>query len=238
MNGTTHQWRKIAGACLVFCCLTVLGNNDGLHALTEISEQNPPPVIVRYSDPGNETIYSISSENCTIDWIARDSEIGVVLHRQRCMASLSQQLPLLKQIYTKFLKSEKNAPEFRTLFWGRLAPDGSSPASLELSQRLARAAHDSPDWDVKRGRPKKEDINGFVKDLANRRMIYPELKELFEGFHKRIALCCVEKVLVQEARKLPFFDQLKPLGIQASEKLPFDCMTWFSISAIDGSGNR
>jgi hypothetical protein len=238
MNGMTAKQRKIVGVCLVFCCSTVLGDDDGLHVLSQISEQNASAVTVTYSNLDYETIYSISSENCAIDWIARDSETGVVLHRARCMASLSQQLPILKQIYTEFLKKEKNAPAFRTLYWGRLAPDGSKPASQELSQRLARAAHKSPDWDVKRGKPKKGDINGFVKDLANRQMIYPELKELFEGFHKHITFCCVEKVLVQKAGKLPFFDQLKPHGIQASDKLPFDCMTWFSISAQDGSDNR
>ena len=83
----------------------------------------------------------------------------------------------------------------------------------------------------KKGRPKNGDINGFVKDLANRQMIYPELKELFEGFHKSITFSCAEKVLVLEAGKLPFFDQLKPHGIKASDRLPFDCMAWFSVSA-------
>lgn len=62
-------------------------------------------------------------------------------------------------------------------------------------------------------------------------MIYPELKELFEGFHKNITFSSAEKVLVLEAGKLPFFDQLKPHGIRASDRLPFDCMTWFSVSA-------
>jgi hypothetical protein len=238
MNGMTAKRRKIVGACLFFCCLTVSGNTDGLQARPQISEQNASDVTVTYGNLGNEAIYSISSENCTIDWIARDSEIGVVLHRSRCKASLPQQIPLLKQIYTEFLKKEKNASAFRTLYWGRLAPDGSRPEFLELSQRLARAAHKSPDWDVKRGRPKNGDLNGFVKDLANRQMIYPELKELFEGFHKHITFCCVEKVLVQAAGKLSFFEQLKPHGIQASDKLPFDCMAWFSVSASDETVNR
>lgn len=100
-----------------------------------------------------------------------------------------------------------------------------------MSLRLARAAHNSPGWDAKKGRSKNGDINGFVKDLANRQMIYPELKELFDAFHKSISFSCAEKVLVLEAGKLPFFDQLKPLGIKASDRLPFDCMAWFSVSA-------
>jgi hypothetical protein len=226
------QMRKIVGACLVFLfCSTVLGDNAGLHALPQNSEQHASAVTVKHSDLGNETIYSLSSGNCSIGWIARHTEIGVIIHRARCEASLSRQVPILRRIYTEFLKKDENAPAFRTLFWGRLAPDGSTPESQEMSLRLARAAHKSPGWDTKKGKPKNGDINGFVKDLANSRMIYPELKELFEGFHKRITFSCAEKVLVMEAGKLPFFDQLKPHGIKASDRLPFDCMAWFAVSA-------
>ena len=80
------------------------------------------------------------------------------------------------------------------------------------------------------GKPKKGDINRFVKDLANREMIYPELKELFDGFNRSIRLSTVEKVRVQEAGQLPFFDQLQQQGIQAGDRLPFDCLVWFSVS--------
>jgi len=71
-----------------------------------------------------------------------------------------------------------------------------------------------------------------VKDFANRADIYPELKELFKFFHKSIKFSCAEKVLVLKAEKLPFFDELKQHGIKASDRLPFDCMTWFSISEM------
>ena len=81
------------------------------------------------------------------------------------------------------------------------------------------------------GEAKSGDINGFVKDLANREMIYPELKELFGRFHQNIQIAYVEKVLVQRADQLPYYDLLKAQGVQASEKLPFDCMTWFAIAA-------
>ena len=221
----------VSGVCLdFFFNSTVLGDNAGLHALTQISDQNPSAVTVRYDDLSKETIYSISSENCAIDWISRNTEIGVVIHRDRCTIPLSEQIPLLKRIYTDFLKKDKNASAFRTLYWGRLTPDGSKPVSQELSLRLSVAAYKSPGWDAVRGKPKKGDINGFVKDLANRQMIYPELKELFEEFHKRITFSGAEKVLVSPAGKLPFFDQLKPYGIKASDRLPFDCMAWFSVS--------
>ncbi|MFH1977111.1 MAG: hypothetical protein ABIJ52_16435 [Pseudomonadota bacterium] len=221
----------VMGACFVlFACPTVLGDNSGLNTLSQNSEQNLSTVTVNNVD--NTVIYSISAGDCTIEWIARNSEIGVIKHRTRCTVPLSQQLPLLTQICTEFFSKDKNTKEFRTLFWGRLTPDGSRSSSQELSLRLALAAHKSPGWDVKRGKPKNGDINGFVKDLANRANIYPELKELFERFHKSIKFSCAEKVLVSKAEKLPFFDQLKQHGIKASDKLPFDCLTWFSISEL------
>jgi len=215
---------------ILFVCPAVLGDELSLNTPSLFSEQNSSTVIVTGID--NQTIYSISAEDCKIEWIARNSEIGVISHKARCAMPLSQQLPLLTQICTEFFSKDKNARAFRTLFWGRLTPDGNKPPSQELSLRLALAAHKSPGWDIKRGRPKNGDINGFVKDLANRADIYPELKELFKLFHKSINFSCAEKVLVSKAEKLPFFDELKQHGIKASDKLPFDCMTWFSISEL------
>jgi len=188
-------------------------------------------MVVKHDISDNETVYSISSKDCTIKLIARNSEIGVIKQWSQCTALLADQIPLLTKIYAEFFSKDKNAQIFRTLFWGRLELDNPN-VLRELSLRLALASHKSPGWDGKRGRPKNGDINGFVKELANRAMIYPELKELFEGFHKRIQFSCAEKVLVLKAEKLPFFDQLKRQGVKGSDRLPFDCMAWFSVSAI------
>jgi len=197
--------------------------------------QEAAPVVVEFNELDNATHYRTSRGDCAITWIAYHAELnkGVVKHRSQCAEPLSSQLPLLTAICEVFLDRDRNAPAFRTLFWGGLVPE-SGPASLEMPLRLALAAYTSPGWDAKNGRPKKGDINGFVKDLANRELIYPELKELFRGFHRIITLAAVEKVRVLEAGKLPFFDQLRRQGIQAADKLPFDCMAWFSVSAAEG----
>ena len=130
-----------------------------------------------------------------------------------------------------FFGHDKNAQAFRTLFWGGLEAE-RKPASQELPLRLALAAYQSPGWDVKKGKPKNGDINGFIKNLADREPIYPELKELFRRFDRHITLASVEKVRVLEAEKLPFYGQLKQKGVTAADRLPFDCMAWFSISAL------
>jgi len=188
-------------------------------------------VMVERNADYAETTYSISCKNCRIEWIARDAEVGVVKLWSQCSLPLSEQMPLLNRIYDQFLRSDRNARALRTLFMGEIDPDAET-GSREMSIRLALAAHKSSGWDARKGEAKNGDINGFVKDLANREMIYSELKELFARFQQNVKISCVEKVLVQEAGKLPHFDHLKKHGVQASDKLPFDCMTWFMISAL------
>jgi hypothetical protein len=216
---------------VLIVCSDGLGETVGANTQSQPAEQNTAIVTVEHSAQWNATIYKISNRDCTIQWIARNSEIGVIKHSSRCAAPLAEQLPLLVKICAEFFSKDKNAQAFRTLFWGRLEPDNQS-APRELSLRLALAAHKSPGWDAKRGKPKNGDINGFVRDFANKEMIYPELKELFERFHKNITLSCAEKVLVLKAEKLPFYAQLKQQGVKPADKLPFDCMTWFAITPV------
>ena len=202
-----------------------------LHALRQCYAEAIPSVTIEHSSQWNAIIYKISSKDCTIEWIARNSEPGVIKHSAECTLPLVEQIPLLEKICAEFFSKDKNAQAFRTLYWGRLEPDNQN-GSRELSLRLALAAYKSPGWDAKRGKPKSGDINGFVKDLANKEMIYPELKKLFERFNRSIKFSCAEKVLVLKAEKLPFYEQLKLRGVKATDKLPFDCMTWFSVAAV------
>jgi hypothetical protein len=175
-------------------------------------------------------MYSIAQPGCRIEWIARNAEVGVIKLWSECSLPLPQQMPLIERLYTEFLRTDKNAGAVRTLFLGEIDPDTAS-GPRDMSIRLALGAHKSSGWDVRRGEARNGDTNGFVKDLANREMIYPELKELFGRFHKNLQVAYVEKVLVQRADQLPYYGLLKAQGVQASEKLPFDCMTWFAITA-------
>lgn len=216
---------------LLLVCSAALLDSGRLSIVSQCSAEETPAVSVERSVFDKKTTYCIRSKDCAIEWIVRDSEAGVIKHSSRCAAPLAEQLPLLEKICVEFFSKDKNAQAFRTLFWGTLDPD-TRIGSRELSLRLALAAYKSPGWDAKRGKPKNGDINGFVRDIANREMIFPELKELFARFHKNIKFSCAEKVLVLKAEKLPFFDRLKQQGVKAADKLPFDCMTWFSVSEI------
>jgi len=142
---------------------------------------------------------------------------------------LSAQVPLLIKICETIFNNRAPAGVIRLLFWENLGA-GTKKPHLEMSFRPALAAFKAPEWNKKMGKPKKESTNKFVKDLANREMIYPELKEVFGCFNKSITLSTVEKVLVMEAEKLPFYGSLKEEGVKLSDKLPYDCMAWFSVS--------
>lgn len=208
-----------------------LGHAAELNVLSPCSAETTSPVTIERDAQWNATIYSISGAGCTIQWIARNAEIGVIKHWSRCTASLSEQLPLWEKICAEFFSKDKNAQAFRTLFWGRLEPENQN-GSRDLSFRLALAAYQSPGWDVRRGKPKSGDMNGFIRDISNKNMIYPELRELFGRFQRSIVLSTVEKVLITEAAKLPFYEQLKQRGIKAEDRLPFDCVAWFTVSHL------
>jgi hypothetical protein len=230
--------RPVSSAILSACIITLVCSTAavaiaGRNLSSRHPADNTPPATVEYSALDQATIYSASSGDCSIRWIAYNAgpNQGVVKHSPRCAAPLALQFSLLTKICTALFGHDKDARTFRTLFWGGLEAE-RKPASRELSLRLALAAYQSPGWDVKRGMPKNGDNNGFIKNLADREPIYPELKELFRRFHRHITLASVEKVRVLEAEKLPFYGQLKQKGVTAADRLPFDCMAWFSISVL------
>ena len=146
----------------------------------------------------------------------------------KCVLSWQRQLSLFEKGLTRMLEDEKQASAFRALSWGRLAPDERVP--YEMSYRLALAAFESPLWDKKRGRAKTGHENNCVVELANKEDIYRELKVIFTTLNRSVRFSSAEKVLVMEAGKLPFFDALKMHGVQAKDRLPFDCQAWFSVS--------
>ena len=245
MNGSPGLFRRRAAIRSLFPTLAgflILGGlafaqtdkaalNGNLPGLAD----NQSPVIIEQNASRNAAIYRIAEGDCKIEWIAWNNEPGLVRLVSTCTRSLVMQMPLLAQIVETFLNHDPHAGSLRTLFWGRIEPD-YSPGLHELSFRLALAAYQSSGWDKKRGRAGNGDINGFVKDLANRAMIYPELKALFAHFHKTVYFSCAEKVLVIEAAKLPFYEQLKRHGVKAKDRLPFDCMAWFAVADMPDKG--
>lgn len=192
-------------------------------------------VVVKRDPELKETAYTISAGDCRISWTVYGSEVnrGVVRHCSDCGLTLGEQAPLIGKVLRKVMESGTDAAGFRTLSWGRLYPDGARDATLSV--RLALAAKRSADWDLVRGTPRGGDINSWVRKLANEAFIYEELRPIFQESGLEIHLVAVEKVLVQKARLLPFFERLREAGTRPEDKVPFDCQAWFSVRPAGGS---
>jgi hypothetical protein len=175
------------------------------------------------SGPG-ETTYEIRSGSCRIRWTAARSGVnqGIAQHRADCSLPLSEQIALNSGILDKVMESE---PTFRTLFLGRLKP------FPELSVRLAAGAKRSPEWDAKHGRPKSSrPLTAYLLDLfsSTEPAVFADWKRLFEEKHLAFAVSGVEEVSVGAAGSLPYFPQLMAHGVTAGDRVPFDCLVWFS----------
>jgi hypothetical protein len=186
-------------------------------------------VTVTFDPQSRETTYTAVSGECRVDWVLSGFEInrGVVRHRSRCSLPLPEQIPLISAVMSRVLEDARGADAPRTLFWGRLYPDGKPDYALAM--RLALAAKRSKLWDASRGRPRTGNVNLLVRQLANEAPIYGELRAMFRERGLDIQVVSVEKVLISPAGQLPFFDRLPKGEIKAADNLPYDCMTWFSI---------
>jgi hypothetical protein len=195
-------------------------------------------VVVGQNPELQETEYKIAVENCTITWTVSSSELnlGVIGQHSDCALTLGEEAALIAKLLRKVLETRGKAGQLRSLFWGRLYPygDPGNPNST-MALRLALAAKRSPQWDSIRGQPQSDntnrelDVNGFVRTLANDAAIYRELQPVFAAAGLELRLSSVEKVLILQAGQMPFFEGLRKSGVRASDLLPFDCLTWFSV---------
>jgi hypothetical protein len=153
---------------------------------------------------------------------------GGISHRTDCPMPLTDHRGLYEKLLQGMfgdLSRRDLMDSVRWISWGRIGE-----GETEMSQRLAIAAKGSPRWDPVKGKASGGDVNGFVRDLANGRMIYREIKDLFAAYGWTIRATSVEKVLIARAGKLPSFAALKSHGIRRTDAVPFDFQLWFSVS--------
>jgi hypothetical protein len=170
-------------------------------------------VIVKPHDEYKEIAYYIMDEDgdkISLTTYQTDINKGILRLRSDSNLPLEKQAKLLSKILGRVLKDEKKA-ELHTLFIGRLEY-AFGPNNRQMSERLARAAGDSPSWEGKKARRNAGYANNMVKAIANDAMIYPELREVFKDHKMEIKFSSAEKVLIN------------------AEDLPFDCLAWFSIA--------
>lgn len=121
--------------------------------------------------------------------------------------SIDWQISIMEKLLVKALEDQNKIP--RTLSVGRLVETFGD--NKEISKRLAEAAKNSALWDKKRGKGLKGGDNRTVTIILNENNIYRELSDMFKKHGLAIKVAHVEKVLVSK------------------DKLPFDCMVWFSV---------
>jgi len=166
-----------------------------------------PTIIVLHNSDLKETVYALEDKSLSLT--TYDTEINKdILHlRSHSELPLKEQVGIISRILNKIPKER----QFSTFFVGRLID--AFGADRTLSERLSLAASQSPLWDKEKGRPRSGHENTGVKEIANQATIYPELKEMFARHGYEIRVSSVEKVL-----------------IDPKTKLPYDCLTWFSLS--------
>jgi len=163
-----------------------------------------PEVIVKPHAEYKETTYSVIDEDGKeISLTTYQTELNkhVLRLRSNSALPLRNQVFMLGKILDRVFE-DNNKSEFKTLFAGRLV--NAFGEDKTLSERLKAAAKNSSTaghW------------NDRFRDIANNAMIYPELREMFKKKGLEIKFSSAEKVL-----------------IDPSDNLPYDCLTWFSIS--------
>jgi hypothetical protein len=166
-----------------------------------------PKIIVRHNSDLKETVYALEDRSLSLTTYETELNEEILRLRSSSALPLKEQVAIISGILKKLPKER----QFRTFFIGRLIY--AFGADRTMSERLSLAASQSPLWDREKGRPQSGHENKFVKEIANQAMIYPELKEMFAQHGYEIQVASVEKVL-----------------IDPQTKLPYDCMTWFSLS--------
>jgi hypothetical protein len=189
-----------------------------------------PPAVTRSETPQGP-VYTLHDGPCRIalETFTSDLNRHVLRYRSACPLPFAELAPRLALLFRHVLDHDPEPARFTSLFWGRLHPDAATDATL--ARRLALAAHASPAWNNSTGRPRSGHANPFVRDLANKALIYRELHDAFLAQNYEIRLSSVEKVLVLPARQLKFLQLHNPA------RLPFDAMVWFSLHPATAAPN-
>jgi hypothetical protein len=221
-----------------FCHL--FGSAAALLFCAGLMKAQDPGAVSREDLPAQRAvIYSSPADGCRLQWRYYVSGLnqGLIKSETTCTRPLLQQKAGLQALWLSLHREAGEASRPRTLFWGRLLPD-TPQDDLDMSFRLAAAAHRSPEWNSARGVARTGNNNRVAARLAEEARIYRDLEEVFAPSGYRIKISSVEKVLVLKAETLPYWPRLKGEGVDGKEKLPIDFMVHFSLTAADSSPNR
>ncbi|KAA3610176.1 MAG: hypothetical protein D8M58_06905 [Calditrichaeota bacterium] len=187
-----------------------------------------PPIKVEVDSLYQTKYFSLSdsSDTYVIEVFLSDLNKGIMRYRYEGERQLSQQIKPIRNLLEHVFADSSISNEFTTLQWGSLIR--SEKNDFIMAQRLAMAAAQSNKWNKSSGKPFQGHENTFVQIIANEQNIYPELTDLFNELGYKIEISGVEKVFIQTAVKLPFWENISG-QVNENAKLPYDCQTWFKI---------
>jgi hypothetical protein len=185
-------------------------------------------VIIKIDTLYQTKYYSLqdSTGSYTVSVYLNELNRGVFRYRYKGTNPLQLQIEAMQTVLNTVFKDTSLHINLHTFIWGALSK--SAQNDFLMSKRLVLAAAKSDAWNKKTGKPFKGHENPFVLKLANQAQIYPELSTLFRKFGYKTKVSGVEKVFIQPAEKLHFWDEISGRA-NKNDKLPFDCQTWFSI---------
>jgi hypothetical protein len=203
------------------------------------------PQSPRNSNPSNATSTPLGGPAVTLhqhsqDWFDFQVRQGglrarLALHfKERSLTFYPERLPTARALEWPLFVDM--APLLRAGLQAAIPDAGKMPAFSfsirlvmypEMSYRVAYQSVATKKWDTAGGRPRASFMNSFVSKVANDSDTYPELKNLFAALGYRIALVSLEKVLVAQARDLPFHAELLAQGIAPRARVPYDAILWF-----------
>jgi hypothetical protein len=181
------------------------------------------PIVLVEGDYALRAIVDL--DGCRASLERPKKELHYLHFRNDCQQPLEEKLALLKAMVETLVSDSEDRSTIRSLFVGRLVL-----TFPEFSQRLAKAASESPDWDPKRPWKEPGYSNRFVLHLMKQDNLFPELQTALDGFGYEVQVASVEKILMAKPKDIAFGDQLLEQGADPQIKLPFDAMMWFSFS--------
>jgi len=164
-------------------------------------------------------------DGCRASLERRKKELNYLHFRNDCPQPLEAKLTLLSAMIEMLIPEAEDRHTISSLFVGRLVL-----TFPEIAQRLAKSASESPEWDQKRPWKEPGYSNRFVLQLMKHDNLFPELSETLKGFGYKVQVASVEKILMAKPKDTSFGDQLLEEGADPQIKLPFDALTWFSLS--------
>lgn len=227
------HWKRSSLRCLlIISCLAPSAcskpdNGTSTHSSTATPATVEQPYALQITELLNyqpAMQYRIELEDCEIKWLLRTTqeEAGVVQDYSTCSLPVDQQLPHIKKIVHEIAEFSLTSPPIRFLAMNYLKQ------LPEMAMRLGVAVAQSPRWNSDTGQlrdnhtPKA--FNSFIQDIANEQLIYRELKQVFNDVGLDIEIMDATNTLIKPAGQLPYYEQLKVLGIQPQDQIPYDSL--------------